>query len=130
MIDTEKKHKRTQQQMLDGDFTKRILQYLAPRHTESLQVLARMQLQLAQTQKSKTTTPLHNAGVRYEEWKQTCLKEMKITKESDLQSMMKELVDHGILSCWKEANTWKDIVCIQTDQSKLQEIMSYGRSLV
>ena len=67
----------------------KVLQSLAPRHTRALMIQAKLQL-------SATSSDVNNL-VPYDEWKDRCYQEMVVTKEGELQAIMRELVDHGII---------------------------------
>lgn len=62
-----------------------VLKCIAPRHTEVLQVLARLQ----NTSSSKPTS--------YSTLKEECVKKMLTSSDTALKGMLKELVDHKII---------------------------------
>jgi len=69
----------------------KVLAYLAPRHTEVLQLLASMQLKSA----SKT--------VPYGSWMNECLKKMLTASDTNLRTIMKELFDHKMIGSDKDS---------------------------
>jgi hypothetical protein len=100
----------------------RVIRSIAPRHAEIVHQLAEMQLEKA----SQTGT---NASfVEYKALKKTCTEKMIISKESEFQSMIKELMDHGIVECKNDDKTYKDLVGIPIDKSQLRDILDFTKA--
>jgi len=98
----------------------RVIRSIAPRHAEIVHTLAEMQIDklvsLQQTAAKKNTSngfSQHNTfSVEYKALKEKCTEKMIIHKETEFQSMINELVDHGIVECKNNDKTNKDIVGI------------------
>ena len=108
-IDCTRKLKQIQK--INLDFIARadaVLKSLAPRHTEILQTLAKIQLEE------------DDFIVSFAKWKKNC----PFTSEKDLRSMTRELTDHKIIILKKHHETGKDIVMIPANQDKLKEIIA------
>ena len=88
----------------------KVLQSLAPRHTSALMAQAKLQLISSDTHM-----------VPYDEWKEKCYEEMIVTKEGELQSIMRELVDHGILEVKTTSSSRS--MHIPLNRSQLKEIL-------
>lgn len=91
-----------------------VLQHLAPRHTEVLQILARLQLE-AQTSDGSSK------GVSYFTWRDRCKASFAVNKNSVLDTYLNELKDHGLV-CTKVDELW-----MPYGKTKLREILSYKR---
>ena len=89
----------------------KVLQSLAPRHTRALMIQAKLQL----------NTCLDGTIVPYEEWKDKCYQEMVVTKEGELQLIMRELVDHGIIEV--KTTPGSRFIHIPLTKSQLKDIL-------
>ncbi|KAL9181637.1 hypothetical protein ACHAXT_010442 [Thalassiosira profunda] len=65
----------------------KVLDYLAPRHTEALQALATLQLS--------------NPSISYQAFRDECVRKMLAANDSALRSILKELIDHNIIASEK-----------------------------
>ena len=88
-----------------------VLQCIAPRHTEVLQVLARLQ----NASSSKPTS--------YSTLKEECVKKMLTTSDTGLRSMLRELIDHKIVVVSED----RDPVYYIPHHFPLQEILTYKK---
>lgn len=73
-----------------GSAALKVLSYLAPRHTEALQVLASLQL-------SNKSNP-----VLYDTLRDECIKKMLTSSDVNLRNILKELTDHKIICSGKD----------------------------
>jgi origin recognition complex subunit 2 len=87
-----------------------VLQNLAPRHTEVVQLLARLQVN-------------KNDWVDYFKYRERCKSACAINKDSQLRALLRELMDHGLVVSRTEGS--KEMVRIPFD---LQEIIEFQRS--
>ena len=69
----------------------KVLAYLAPRHTEVLQLLADLQLS-------------RSGSISYHTLRDECVRKMLTATDSNLRTIMKELFDHKIIGSEKDDN--------------------------
>jgi origin recognition complex subunit 2 len=103
-----------------------VLQALAPRNTEVVQILARLQLAAigkppdgAGGGGSNKGGEPHHPRVAYRDLYQECRAACAVTKDSHLRSVLRELEDHGLL---KYGDDWASI---PHDADKLRQLASY-----
>ena len=89
-----------------------VLQNLAPRHTEVVQLLARLQAN-------------HNDWVDYLQYRERCKSACAINKDSQLRSLLTELKDHGLVVSKTEGSN--EFVRIPFSEQKLREIIQFER---
>jgi len=112
-------------------FIERVIRSIAPRHAEIVHHLAEMQLEKVQANGTSNTsiqTMIHQTYVEYKALKKLCTEKMIINKETEFQSMIKELVDHGIVECKNDDKTYKDIVGIPLEKNQLKEVLEYTKA--
>lgn len=93
----------------------KVLESLAPRHAEVVQLLATLQ-------RSRNSEPVSFATL-----KSQCASKMLTSSDSQLRNMLKELSDHGIVSVRTDEETAKQIVCIP-HKDMVQEIFDFRYS--
>lgn len=121
VTDTNRKLKSSHNHGTDTAFLERVIRSLAPRHAEIVHQLAEMQL-------DQTSQTGSLAFVEYKALKKLCTEKMIINKESEFQSMIKELMDHGIVQCKIEEKTYKDLLGIPFNRSQMREISECTRA--
>ena len=114
-----------------------VLNTIAPRHKEVVQILARMQLQ----QQSKVSRGEGSGGggghkngnkqtgewVDYALLRSECKARCVINKHAQLNDFVTELEDHGIISFKRDKST--ELVRIPLDHAKLHEILNCDNNL-
>jgi origin recognition complex subunit 2 len=101
-----------------------VLQTLAPRNAEVIQILARLQLEAIGGEPSsargggKSMDDPH-PRIPYRELYEQCKVACAVTKDSHLRGVLRELEDHGML---RYGDDWASI---PYDASKLREFLSY-----
>ena len=135
VVDKTRKIKTTQGKGIDTAFMDRVLESIAPLHTEILQELAKLQLEVGKKKDSGVPSKSSSSQsslpdfVEYATWKEKCSKGMLISKETDLRNMMKELIDHGMIELKKNEKTYEEMVCIPVgNKGKLKEILNLGKN--
>jgi hypothetical protein len=109
----------------------RVIRSIAPRHAEILHQLAEMQIEKSSKEDLSSANNQPSFAMDYVEyklWKKKCVEKMIISKESDLQNMMRELVDHGILECKNDEKTCKDLVGIPIGKGQLRDLLEFTRA--
>lgn len=89
-----------------------VLQGLAPRHTEIVQLLAQLQRN-------------ENTWVDYLQFRERCKSACAVNKDSQLRHLMKELMDHGLIAFKTEGSN--EFVQIPFSAEKIEEIIDFER---
>jgi len=101
-------------------FMKKVLKSVAPKHTAILKELAKIQLASGKPNSSLGTFEY----VNLKEWKQICFgTAFIVTKDSEFDSMFKELCDHHMVQRIDDTSVGITYVCIPTKKDKVQEIL-------
>ena len=98
-----------------------VLNSLAPRHAESLQELATLQLRQVN---NKTTDD--EAWINYVDLLRQCQSHFVVSADQQLRNYLKELIDQGIVE--KQASAASPKYRIPDSVEKLQEIIDYKRT--
>jgi hypothetical protein len=115
-----RKMKATQKQVLDYVFMKKVLDSIAPKHTDILKALGNLQISKGKEDNSSGGF----AYVDYNEWRSQCFKTLMIvSKEAEFISMVNELRDHSMVRLKHDGVLKKDFVCIPATNKKVIEIM-------
>jgi origin recognition complex subunit 2 len=93
----------------------RVLQNLAPRHAEVVQILARLQLDSNQD------------WIEYRDFCNACKKACVIAKDSQLRAFLSELTDHELIAMNTTANANRKTVRVPHPRAQLQEILAMPR---
>ena len=115
-----RKAKVTEIQNLDFVFMQKVLKSVAPKHTDIIKVLAKMQLE--DGGKYPTLSVDHDY-VRLDKWQNKCFQNYDVSKTSEFQSMVKELSDHNMIQIKSVYSIGADFVCIPTSKAKVKEIL-------
>ncbi|GKY97613.1 hypothetical protein MPSEU_000719700 [Mayamaea pseudoterrestris] len=91
-----------------------VLELLAPRHTEVMQVLAKLQLE--QT--------LEESWVKMPVFRKQCKNSHIIAKDSGLDSFLNELTDHGLVQIDRRSESG-DFIRAPFNRAKLQQILKF-----
>lgn len=119
MLSEEVRKKTAKLKSQDADHADRaleVLKNLAPRHSEVVQILARLQLE--QSQK--------DAWIDYLVFRNKCKTMCAINKDSQLRSFMVELKDHGLIV--SKTQDRSELVRVPYSEPKLREILAYKRN--
>lgn len=120
ITDEARRIKSTQKQILDYVFMKKVLDSIAPKHTDILKALANLQIEKGKEDNASGGF----AYVEYSEWKSKCIKTLMIvSKDPEFFSMFNELRDHGMIRLKHDGVLKKDFVCIPTTKNKVHEIL-------
>lgn len=112
--------KATQKQVLDYVFMKKVLDSIAPKHTDILKALGSLQI----SKGKEDNTAGGFAYVDFSEWKSHCFKTLMIvSKVPEFLSMVSELRDHGMVRLKHDGVQKKDFACIPATNKKVVEIM-------
>ncbi len=95
-----------------GSAALKVLAYLAPRHTEALQLLATLQLSSASN------------FVSYSTFKEECLRKMLTSADTMLKNMLKELSDHNLVGF--DRDDAKNEIIFVPPGIPLHEILSFS----
>jgi origin recognition complex subunit 2 len=108
-----------QKQVLDYEFMQKVLKSLAPRHAQTLKMLAQMQISQGKVNKRAE-------GYEYVNKKDFDRKrkdEMITKTDAQMQSILNELCDHGMIRWTTDYTTQQESLCIPTSKEKVQEIL-------
>ena len=110
-----------QKEAIDYVFMEKVLESIAPKHTESLKCLAKLQLS---KQGNSDILGEKYDYVEYSEWKLRCFEDLVVNKEQELKKVMGELIDHRVIEKRTDASAGKDYICIPTTRKKVQDILN------
>jgi hypothetical protein len=107
-----------------------VLMSLAPRHGETLKLLANLQtekqpLSLDQILEAKKPVDVSEYGVEYQSFRTQCQAKMFVNADGVLRVMMKELADHDIAVMRASSQDGKEYVYIPHGKATLRLIMNF-----
>ncbi len=97
----------------------KVLKSLAPKHAQTLETLAQMQLSQG---KAITNAEGHYDYVNKKDFDKKYIAKM-ISPGSQMQSILDELCDHGMISWTTNYATQQESLCIPTSRKNVQEIL-------
>jgi hypothetical protein len=100
---------------------KDVLQSLAPRYSETLKLLATLQLA---SDNAGTDVKMTSDGVEYSVFRVHCQNKMLVTSDNALRLMLNELKDHDIVS-FKVGKDGNERIYIPYTQNVLQMIIDF-----
>jgi len=119
----ERKRKSIEREMLERVIG--VLESLAPRHAEVLQILARLQLDLESQSKSGAATDY--MWIDYVKLREQCKARCVVNKDGQLRDFISELYDHGLIETKAKNGSSFDELRIPHGKKKLREILEYNR---
>lgn len=90
---------------------------LAPRHAEAIQILARLQLSL----------PSNQTWVNYVEFRKQCTNNCVVNKETNLATLLVDLIDHGLVQVEIKEEEELKLVTIPFERAKVKEMLRLTR---
>lgn len=101
-------------------FMKKVLKSVAPKHTDILKELAKLQLASGKPNVSLGSFEY----VNLKDWKHICCSTAFIvSKDSEFDSMLRELCDHHMVQRIDDISVGITYVCIPTKKDKVREIL-------
>lgn len=110
-----------QKQVLDYVFMQKVLKSLAPKHAQTLKILA--ELQISQGKVDKRAEGYEYVNKR--DFKRKCNDEMISKSDAQMQSILNELCDHGMIRWNHDYTAQQEYVCIPTSRRKVKEILRF-----
>uniref|UniRef100_A0A7S3QE25 Origin recognition complex subunit 2 winged-helix domain-containing protein n=2 Tax=Chaetoceros debilis TaxID=122233 RepID=A0A7S3QE25_9STRA len=108
-----------QKQVLDYEFMQKVLKSLAPKHAQTLETLAQMQISEGKVKKKTEGYDYVNK----KDFNRKCNSKMITKSGAQLQSILDELCDHGMIRWTTDYTTQQESLCIPTSRKKVPEIL-------
>jgi len=121
--DETRKIKATQRQVLDYVFIQKVLKSIAPKHTEIIKELCKLQISKGKGDTYSSIGKNSYIWVNFNEWNSVCKNKMIATKADEFRSMVRELKDHGMIEYRDENSEGNSFVCIPTNMAKVLDIL-------